>query len=249
VSDALVRGNVGHLALATYYLALQRGAPKREAMLAGLKVIRQEVELYEPFDPEKMTADIRYILGEYWNNYDDTDLEILYVEAEQTVRLTDDFEMPLKVDLIARVPGYGVIAFDHKFVRNFYDVDALDLSPQLPKYYACLDALNIHVDGIWYNECRTWFTKDNKADTSLMFRRTPVSMSPKKVVTIMSEQIRAAQRIGRLKALPLDEWEKRVLRNPQACKMCSFTLLCAADLDGQDSELVKSSFYEERSYR
>lgn len=250
VSDALVIGNVGHVVLAKYYLLRQLGSTHEEAVREAFPLIRQEIAYYQPFDEEKMATDMIRILNNYWLHlakYDDW--EILHVEEAYDIQLTDDFTMPVKIDLVCRIPGHGIVALDHKFSRNFFDVDKLDLSPQLPKYWAALDALKIRVDELWYNELRTWTTKDNTADPIQRFRRTPVIMTPKKVVTIMREQIMAAKRISQLKQLPIEEWESKVLRNGLACNMCSFTTLCSADLEGRDSDLVRESFYEERTYR
>jgi hypothetical protein len=248
-NDSLIRGTVGHAVLAQYYQGLKLGMSHKDAKSAAYPLIRQLIAENEPFDEYQMNLDLMLILESYWRLFEHDNWEILHVEVAYNVKLTVDFEMPVIIDLIARIPGHGVVALDHKFPYDFFNIDKIDLSPQLPKYYAALQALGIHVDEIWLNELRTRSTKDNKLDPSLRFRRTPIPLKPKKVVTIMREQIMAAKRIGQLKRMELPVWESKVLRNPQACNMCSFTSLCSAELDGEDADLVLHNFYEDKHYR
>jgi hypothetical protein len=204
---------------------------------------------YDVFDPDKLTQDLLLLLGFYFDRYEGEPIKVLEVETLYNIQLTSEFIMPVRLDIIAEFPVEGIIAMDHKFTHDFYNVDKVDLQPQLVKYFAALDALNKRVDGIWYNQIRTRVTNDNKANPNLKFERTPVPLSTKRVVTTMREHMMAARRITRLKALPLVEWEQNVIRNPLHCTMCPFALLCAADLDGQDSDLVINNFYEPKEYR
>jgi hypothetical protein len=249
VSDSLARGNVGHAGLAQYYQLLMLGSSEDEAVDAAFDAARTEMHKYNVFDPPKLLAETLLLLGLYFENYENELIKVLEVETLYNAQLTSEFVMPIRLDIICELPPYGVIAMDHKFCNDFFNVDKIDLNPQLPKYWAALDALGKRVDDVWYNEIRYRTTIDNKADPSLRFRRTPVSLSPKKVVTIMREQMMAAKRITHLKSLPLVEWEQQIIRNTLHCQMCPFPLLCAADLDGKDSDLVVNSFYQDKEYR
>lgn len=250
-SEALIRGNIGHSVLACFYQALKEGYEKSVAQEMAVDVLYREIDVYRDdlADAEKFAMELGFLIQDYWDTYVDDYMEILEVEVLHTIQLTDTFQMPVKVDLLARVPGRGIVAIDFKFCYDFFNVDKLDLSPQLPKYMAALTELGIHVDGIMYDELRYRKTKDNEADHSLKFRRTPVVVTPNKVVTIMREQLMAAKRISQLKALDLKVWESKILRNPQACMICPFTTMCSADLDGKDSDLVRLSFYQPKVYR
>lgn len=250
-SEALIRGNVGHAVLATFYQALKDGFERQPAMDKAVDVLYAECDFYadQLLDKDKFAMELGFLIQDYWDNYRDDYFEVLEVEVFHTIQLTDIFEMPVKIDLLAKIPGRGIVAIDFKFCYDFFNVDKLDLSPQLPKYMAALTELGIHVDGIMYDEIRHRKTKDNEADHSLKFRRTPVTVTPNKVVTIMREQLMAAKRISQLKALDLRTWESKILRNPQACMICPFTLVCSADLDGKDSDLVRISFYKPKEYR
>lgn len=250
-SEALIRGIIGHEVLATYYQAIKDGKSRAEAQDEGIDKLYDMVAMYRDdlSDSAKFETDLGFLIQNYWDNYIDDDMVILEVEVLHTIQLTDTFEMPVRIDLLAKIPGRGIIAIDFKFCYDFFNVDKLDLSPQLPKYLAALTEMGVHVDGIMYDEIRHRKTKENEADHSLKFRRTPVTITPNKVVTIMREQLMAAKRISQLKNLALPIWESKVLRNPQACQMCPFTIMCAADLDGRDSDLARISFYEPKSYR
>lgn len=250
-SDVLARGNVGHLALATYYEARKLGASFDDATEAAFDIVTPEIKRYGVFDEDKLSRELIFLLGLYFDEYEeeDEDKEILHVELSVNVQLTEEFSMPAKIDLIRHWPGLGVIAEDHKFCNDFYGVDAIDLNPQLAKYFAVLEALDMKIDGVMYNQIRYRNTKDNQVNPSERFERTPVPIGPNKVVTIMREQMMAARRISQLKSLPLVEWESKIIRNTLHCKMCPFTAICAADLEGQDSDLVLNSYYEDKEYR
>jgi hypothetical protein len=214
-----------------------------------MDIVRPEMKQYGVFDEDKLSNELLLLLGWYFDEYEDDDMEILSVEILHDIKLTSEFIMPIKVDLVARIPDRGVIAIDHKFCNDFFNVDKVDLNPQLPKYYAALNELDIKVDGVMYNEIRYRNTKDNAENPSERFRRTPVLLTPNKVVTIMREQMMAARRISQLKELPLVEWERKILRNTLHCQMCPFTAVCDADANDQDAELIINSFYEPKSYR
>lgn len=250
-SDALARGNVGHQALSQYYRVHQLGGSEDSAIEAAEDAAKIEMKKYTVFDEQKLLRETLMLLGMYWDNYDtDWDrIKVLDVETLYDAQLTSEFVMPIRIDVILEYPPYGVLAWDHKFCNDFFSVDKIDLNPQLPKYWAALDALGKRVDGVWYNEIRYRNTKENNADPSQRFRRTNVALSPKKVVTVMREQMMVAKRITHLKSLPLVEWEGSIVRNQQACLMCKFPQLCSADLDGQDSDLIESAFYEPREYK
>jgi CRISPR/Cas system-associated exonuclease Cas4 (RecB family) len=249
-SDALARGNVGHLALATYYELRKIGNSHESAADAALDIVAPEMRRYEVFDQDKLTSQLLLLLGLYFDEYEDQDEDkkILHVELAVDLQLTEEFRMPAKVDLVRWWPEYGVVAEDHKFCNDFFSVDKVDLSPQLPKYMAVLEACDIKVDGVMYNEIRYRNTKDNLANPSERFQRTPIPLTPTKVVTVMREQMMAARRISQLKALPLAEWESKIIRNPLHCQMCPFTAICDADLNDQDSDLVLNSYYESKVY-
>lgn len=252
ISDSLARGIIGHECLAAYYQGRCDGLDHDtsvDLLLARLDSVVAEMR-NDLFNPDEIKQFVFDALEQYFEHYGDevteNGWEILKVEVRYDAELTPEFILPIVLDLLVRIPGYGVILIDHKFTWNFYDVDRIDLSPQLPRYFAALSALGWKVNGIWYNEIRTQITKANRANPSERFARVPVSLSPNKAVTIMREHMMVATRIGQLRQKGLEGWEQSVVRNTSGCNMCGFNTICAADLDGNDSELILKSFYKEK---
>ena len=248
VSDPLAIGNSGHAGLGAYYSALQSGCTVDEAEDAMLIAARAELNAYETWtDRETLWQKIGMLLGFYVEQYEHEEMKIIEVEILDTYHITQEFAMPMKLDLIAEMDHYGVTLIDHKFCNDFYTVDKADLSPQLPRYLAVCEARGIHIDTIMYNQIRYRNTKDNLANPSERFERTPVPLTAAKVVRTMREQIQIAKRISHLKELDIVEWEGSVVRNSLHCQMCPFPQVCDSDLNGgQDSDLIVEAYYEPR---
>lgn len=257
MSDKLIVGIMGHACLAAYYQARQDGIGHDDALDILIDEFYKQKASYthEIFDGDKWFNFLFDALTKYFDHYGDevkdAGWEVLRVETRYDVRLTDTFTIPIVLDLLVRIPGYGIVLLDHKFTWNFYNVDQIDLSPQLPRYYVALSELGWKINGIWYNEIRTQVTKANKDNPAELFSRVPITLNANKSVTIMREHLMAAERIGKLRQLPggIEEWEQSIIRNTSACNMCGFKTICAADLDGNDSEIILRNFYEEKKSR
>ena len=212
-----------------------------------------EGDKYEVFDRSVADIEVIELLGQYFTHYEQfhTEIEVLEVELEETVQITTTYSMPIKVDLIYRRLA-KVIAEDHKFSWDFLNPEVMDINPQLPKYFSALHSLGYdEVNSIGYNEVRTRTTKENTADPSLKFRRTPVALSAARVKRTMQEQFRAARRIAAVKEQSLETWEDNTLRvaNTVICKTCVFKELCASDLNGYPRDVLLSSMYKKREER
>jgi RecB family exonuclease len=247
--DALVRGNVVHKVLSEYYLLRKLDASHEEAMEHAIPMLSTAMAEYNPFDPDDMMFKINNLLFWYFKCYADDTLKVLEVEVSYKAQLTDDFVLPVVIDLIAEIRGYGIGIIDHKVCYNFFNVDKLDMSPQLPRYMAASTALGIHVDFVMYNEIRHQNTKENAADPMTRFRRTQVPLTPDRVVNTMRDHLLAARRIDQFKAKGLVGWEGSILRNPSACQYCNMKDLCDADLNNRDAELTEQAFYIPRKHR
>lgn len=246
-SDSLARGNVGHEILSIYYQQRARGANHEDAADAAMDAMTTVTSRYNVFNPDKLWDDLEWMLVHYFDCYANDKFTVIETEVLHNVQITDDYIMPIKVDLVLDIPGRGIVARDWKFTYDFYTVDKVDLNPQLPKYFAALRELGIHVDELEYDQIRTRVTKANQANWQERFMRTVVPITADRVVRTMEEQFRAARRIAILKELPVDEVERRALRNSWACLGCPFTELCVSDLNGgQDSQLITESFFETR---
>jgi CRISPR/Cas system-associated exonuclease Cas4 (RecB family) len=251
MDEKLIRGIVGHACHEAYYKARMNGADHQEAMEPGTTALWDTYEGYKTqlFNPTKFISSLSVLIDHYWAEYEFDKLKVLEVEVLHTVQLTDEFSMPVKMDLIADVPGWGITVIDHKFSYDFASVDKLDLATQLPKYFLAARELDFDVREIALNECRTRETIANKANPSEKFRRTPIPWTIPKIETIMREQMVAAQRITRLKSMNLLDWEQSVLRNPMACNMCDYPEVCIADLNQKDQNLIRAQYYQPKEYR
>lgn len=252
-SVAMTRGNMGHVALAQYYNSLKLGSTHKVAVKDATVALRDEAEFYPTLDTDTLLRELGSVLSHYFRTYEReaSEIEVLEVEKSFEVQITADFSLPFIVDLILRHPRYGVEAWDHKFVWDFWSNKVVDLDPQLPLYYAGLKMFGYHSFGVRYNELRYRDTIENKNHPETRFKRPAPTITPSNVITTMDEHIETGREIYRLKQLPLDVWEKSVVRtrNNQACRNCPFAAICTGDLNGEDRGLYLGYDYEPKVRR
>lgn len=251
MDEKLIRGIVGHSCHEAYYKARMTGADHMEAQEPAVDALWSTYHSYEShlFNPQKFINGLSVLMDHYWEEYEFDKMKVLEVEVLHQVQLTDEFSMPVKMDIIAEIPGWGITILDHKFPYDFATVDKLDLATQLPKYFLAARELGFDVRTIALNECRTRETISNKVNHSEKFRRTPIPWTVPKIETIMREQMMAAQQITKYKSLPLEVWEQSVLRNTWACNMCDFVDVCVADLNKTDQGIIRAQYYQPKEYR
>lgn len=237
----LVRGTLGHAALASYYQGLAEGCSHTESVRLAFATLGTQLSEVEHLYPTgKLREDLSFCLDAYFRTFEHeaSEISVLGVEQEFSVRVNDNFTLPFIVDLIVRT-STGVEAWDHKFVYDFYNDNLVDLSPQLPLYYAGLKLLGYPPLTVRYNELRYRATKDNRADPSERFSRPAPRISPSRVLTTMEEHIKVGERIYQLRQLGLEEWENKTIRakNDQACRNCDFSKICIGELNGESRDL------------
>lgn len=248
-SDSLALGNAGHFVMETFNRLRIEGVPFLDAAMDALSTLQQAIEDQNPFDSEKLYRVAWPLLSGYFDNYGEEPGTIVESEVLHEVPVTDDYSIRLKIDLLVDIPGRGLVARDYKFTRNFFTTDKVDISPQLPMYYAILTQMGYNVAEVEYDQLRTWATKAAQADPSLLYERTPVPLSAERVYRTMEEHFTVGNQIAKLKRLPLEEWDRKSNRNAWACRECPFTDICAEDLNGgENSELIMSSYYERRPH-
>ena len=248
MSDSLTRGTLGHEALEVYYKEIQQGTSPDESALAALDHFKEFIE--KGYDLG-LLADLQDLLLRYFAvapSWDET-YEILYVEQEFRLNISDNIEYPYKPDLIVqdRVTG-RIYVLDHKFIYNFYTVDDMKISPQLPKYIGALRSNGINVHSGLYNMLRWRKIKSTAVNDN--FRREGVPINNNRLAVTFREQVTAMEQIGQLKKLPPDVWETQVLRTASSfnCKNCSFHQLCTLDLAGEDTSMAEKYDYEPNTY-
>jgi len=236
----LVRGSIGHASLARYYSELQGGNSHKEATRAAFAELSTQLSGVEPLYPGgKLREDLSFTLDAYFKHFESEsrDIEVLGVEREFIVRINDNFQLPFVVDLILRTPE-GIEAWDHKFVWDFYNPNLVDLSPQLPLYYAGLKMLGYPQLTVRYNELRYRVTEKSKADLAQRFNRPAPRISPSRILTTMAEHIKVGERIYALRQRGIAEWEQDVIRakNNMACRNCDFAKICIGELNGDSRD-------------
>lgn len=251
MSDALARGIIGHAGLAAYYRNRKDGGEHEDGVKLAIQEMIIEAENLTTYNRETLLSEAMGLVRANLNHFENDEWEVIEVEKRYDVEIMEGYTMPVIIDLIVRIPGRGVIVVDHKFTYDFYSSDAVDLNPQLAKYLAVMRTDGYEVHGAMYNQIRYRTTKANAKEAEERFSRVIVSLTSKRVSTVMREQIMVAQRIAKLKRMEREEWESRVVRvaNSMVCKSCSFKDLCASDLNGQNSELLIQYEYKEKTRR
>lgn len=245
-SEALERGIMVHHALAIFYQGLKDNLSVDAAQSKAIMALSDLYSTSSAYDPTKLFTGCMSLFNWYIDFYRDEfqHIEVLEVETDYLIPITDDYSLPVKIDLIYRdLRVNEVVVTDHKIVADFYDLDKVELLPQLPKYLAGLRTKGIKVDRAEYNMLRHRNTLDNKADPGLRFRRLDVPLTKARILRTIEEQIRTANRIKSLRDRGIEEWSKTVLRNTGSCGNCSFKLLCSAELNGKPiNDLIEFEF-------
>lgn len=178
-SSSLAMGTAGHAILEAFYgrileagdtLELQQAAFDDALEVAEKEYLAIMDEGYEDKDAKRTTL-YDLLFNWYFPNEPlvKKGWRIYAVEAEFNLLYDEENELsyPFKVDLIARDPDGKAVVIDHKFVWDFYNYEASELQPQIPKYIGALRALNFKVDYGMYNQLRSrriLGDKMNKAD-------------------------------------------------------------------------------------
>lgn len=261
-SQSLATGTAGHRVLESFYkvVADEEDTRSRDLKFAeALQVAHNEYDLIVSEGYEEAPNRARlydslfhdtygYFADEpfYTKGYDilgvEADFNLLYDEAS-------DSHYPFVVDLIVRDPEGKIVVVDHKFVYDFYTVEATDLQPQIPKYIGALRALGYEVSHGAYNMVRTRKIKEPTPEqmTHLMLLKPNVT----RVKSTFLEQVQVADEIQALKTLPLEQQDERAYRvaNKMVCQSCSFRDLCTTELMGGNVELMIRTEYKIRERR
>lgn len=251
-ANALARGIVGHSALEAYYKVLQESpGAYRAAEQEGFRVLTRALDNAGMFDMN-MLAELRHILGRYFEFAKTDGWKILAVERRFDWQIVEDITYTLRLDLAIRDPKYNgeAVLVDHKFVYNFWSQDDIDLNPQLPKYMGGIIANGLQVDRVMVNQIRYRVRKSSPYADHEMFKRDYDKPNANTIKNLMREQMLISRRIQKWRELPLDERNRRAVgvRNNLICKNCSFAALCITELKGGYTQGIIDTEYRQNEY-
>ena len=234
--QSMSRGLLGHEILAVYYTILKDGGTHAEAIEAAEEQLALAMSSGK-WDLD-ITVDVARILGRYWPYAARDNWEILAVESKQSLQLTDEYDLTLRLDLLVREPAGNLAIVDHKFVYDFYSSEAVQFMPQLPKYLTTLNFNGLHVERGIINQLRWRMRKNPPPMTDEeLFKRSIIKPSDNKQRSILREQIMASRQIVEHRRLPIEVRERSVLRHQSKmnCQNCSYRMPCLIEQDGGDA--------------
>lgn len=244
--ESITRGNLGHAGLAGYYSTFLGKSPKTQVKdfeeaksnmhLALLSYIQEHP------DAAPLVTEVMGLLNGWAAINKD---ELNYQEIIAVENTFEVGEAAFTPDLIVRSRMGEVKIVDHKFVYNFYSDNTINLAPQLPRYVTLLARQGLLVHKAEYNMIR------HRKDAKITYKRADVPLTPGKMAEYSDDMDATGREILELKALPVDEWKKRIRRRPSTftCDHCAFTSLCLTDLENRPgrANLVKM-FYKDNTY-
>ena len=256
-SDSLFRGLTGHEALHVFFQNIKDGqsiAEAAEASYAHLRMIGTRPEVLTYPNHLKIVMDLaNRILPRFYAN---EVVQLLQqgwkpVHVEETFRLRMEFEngtfvYPFKPDVVMSDRANNLWIWDHKFVYNFYDESAIALLPQLPKYIGALRANDMYIKGGYYNQLRWREVKDLDRHVS----HDKLVPTDKRVENAFRQQYKVMVEIAerKVKEQAGEGVEPTRVLSTMVCKSCSFKHLCAADLNGEDTTLMKRVEFRANTY-
>ena len=255
-SNSLYRGIVGHEALGAFFNAIKDGATINEAAEVSYSLLRNKIRSDEVLNNPNYMNILSDLSGRILPRFYANEVVKLLsqgwtvVHAEETFRLRMNFEegtyvYPFTPDAILRDRAGNLWVWDHKFVYNFYSEAEIKLLPQLPKYIGALRALGLPIKGGYYNMLRWREVKDESAHVA----HSKVTPNDTRVQNSFLQQYRLMELLGGIKQRP-DPGPAEIdhTLNGMICRSCSFKTLCAADLSGVDTKLMKRVEFRKNTY-
>ena len=227
-APGLARGTAGHAYFETFFKALVAGKTTTEAKMDALLVAAGMPNAPDVINKCALWVDkVWPTLG--W--------KIVAVEIELRVALTETLVYPCKIDLLVEIQGKLVLV-DHKFLYDFYTQQMVDIFTQLPKYMFALRQHGYKVDYAIYNMVRTRDVKefDDK------YRQLQTTPNETRIKRAVHEQLVQMKRIEAGIPDPMHT------TNKMNCGNCQFSDLCAEELAGKSTKLMREAFFETNTY-
>jgi hypothetical protein len=253
-ATALAYGSAGHEVQDAYYSFILAAGNSLRAQKAARKeaviVAEEAFDLLEFKQPDNRADLHDTLFNTYFPNepYVSKSYRVVAVEKRYSLEYDEELKLryPFIVDLVVVDPDGKTVVVDHKFVYEFYSMDATRLMSQIPKYIGALRALNHKVDYGEYNMIRSRKIKAPTAEQSM--QQLPVKPSNVRVVRTFLEHTRIAKELQALKELEPELVEQLSYRtdNSMTCRNCDFSDLCAMQLDGANTKLLLATEFEVR---
>jgi len=266
--DGLYYGKASHSVLEAYYeVFLQSRTAKAqrrrmpEARRAALRQMAQlEAEGY--VDPDKKVP-LRELIFDWYipneplvrNGY-----IILATEQAYNLKISDELSYLFIVDLIVQDPKGRVAVVDHKNMYSFISPAEAALLPQIPKYIGALRALGkLSPEYGIYNQLRTRVIRGTKRSDGTypgptldqMLNRFAIEPSDQRIRRTFEDQIEIAEEILWVDQQDPETQDRVSWRtgDSSTCQRCPFRTLCAADLEGGDSDTIRNAFFRVKDPR
>ena len=239
---ALVRGNAGHHFQEMFLKAI------KDEMSTAAATKHAVNDLYDTdYEPDIIGEVLK--ITKPWCEFVWPTLGWKVVDVEKEFRLTIDERLvyPFKVDAIVEHRGELKLV-DHKFVYDPYDATTIRLMPQMPRYIAALRMMGIPVVSGIYNFMRTRELKDPFGATK-KYTQVPVEPNEHRLRHSLLEQVQEMRKIDAIENTPP---ENRLIpvrtANKMNCGHCGFAELCAMELEGRDSKLMRRVSFQPNTY-
>lgn len=245
--DALTRGILGHELLEKYYSLIKAGMGHDHA-------VRNTKDYLSAKHPDKLTdpitLDLLRVLDGYWAFWQgNPNWKILRVEESFDLHISEQFTMPIRLDLLVKEVETGLIYLvDHKFCYDFWTEDDIALNPQFAKYVGALRANRIQVDGCILNQIRYRKLKDPSPVN--LYKHTIVKPSGAKIRNTIKDHITASLEITDYRNKEVADREVLATKvlNKMVCRGCEYKNLCSAELDGGEIDFLIENEYRPNSY-
>ena len=235
-SLALNRGTAGHAMLEKFFELTKAGADlntaKNEALMNN--------DLLAGMDMQAVTE--AFLLVKPWIEkvWPTLGWKIVEIEAEFRIPVNESIIYPFKVDLIIEHRGELKIV-DHKFAYDPYDDNMIALLPQIPRYAGALRKLGVPIQSGIYNFFRTR-KLNNPMDA---YVQEPVEFNDARVENSLKELVLTMKEIHQRKTLGIEGIRTA---NKMNCGHCGFSLLCAKELSGEDTTMMREVDFEPNQY-
>lgn len=256
-SVALARGLAGHSALEAYFRGVMEGKTKSECETAAkLSLGESMAKAMKDGHLNLITAitELIPIIDEYM---DSTGLAefldqviILGVEVGFDLQLPGGSVLPGRSDLVVKyVKGQWkgeTVIVDNKFVYNFWSEEDFRMNSQIPGYITGFR--DKYPDAVIrrgvINQLR------HRSNAQERFTMTEIKFEKPEMLEILHNHELLADRVLELRALPLQEVQKKATRtlSKYTCGTCGFKSLCKTEMQGGNARALIKMDYRENSY-